>query len=355
MENRKISPEMFRVVGATASDAEKISRPSLTFWHDAWIRLKKNKGAIVGLIITIILILLAIFAPMLSPYKYSDQDLRHANLPPKVPGLEKISWLPFTGYSAEKVDTRGIKTPARDMYVTENMRTGEKTEYKKYHYFGTDDLGRDLWTRVWTGARVSLSIAVIAAIIDFLIGVTYGGISGFFGGKIDIILQRIVEVIYGIPYLIVVILFRIAFEKAGIVTLALAMTVTGWIGMSRLVRGQILKLKNQEFVMAAQTLGASNMSIIFKHLIPNTLGPIIISIMFTIPAAIFAEAFLSFIGLGISPPLASLGSLVNDGIKSLTFTPYKLVFPATVISVMILSFNLIADGLRDALDPKMRK
>lgn len=355
MENKQISPEMFRVVGATASDAEKITRPSLTFWQDAWMRLKKNRGALFGLIVTIILILLSIIAPLLSSYKYSDQDLRHANLPPKVPGLEKIDWLPYNGFSSERIDSRGIKTPARDMYVSENMRTGEVTKYNKYHYFGTDDLGRDLWTRVWTGARVSLLIALIAAGIDFILGVTFGGISGFFGGKVDMIMQRFVEVMYGIPYLIVVILFRVIFEKAGIVTLALAMTITGWIGMSRIVRGQILKLKNQEFVMAAQTLGASNMSIIFKHLIPNSLGPILISIMFTIPAAIFAEAFLSFLGLGISPPLASLGSLVSDGIKSLQSAPYKLVYPAATISIMILSFNLVADGLRDALDPKMRK
>jgi oligopeptide transport system permease protein len=355
MENKNISPEMFRVVGATASDAEKITRPSLTYWQDAWFRLKKNKGAVVGLVATIILILLAVVAPMLSPYKYSDQDLRHASLPPKVPGLEKIDWLPFDGYSSKMVDARGIVTPARDMYVSENMRTGEITKYEKYHFLGTDDLGRDLWTRIWTGARVSLSIAVIAATIDFILGITFGGISGFFGGKVDMLMQRFVEVMTGIPYLIVVILFRLIFAKAGILTLSLAMTVTGWIGMSRIVRGQILKLKNQEFVMAAQTLGASKFSIIFKHLIPNSMGPIIVSIMFTIPAAIFNEAFLSFIGLGISPPLASLGTLVNDGIKSLQITPYKLVSPAIVISLMILSFNLVADGLRDALDPKMRK
>lgn len=351
---KQISPEMFRVVGPTADAAEKISRPSLTFWQDAWMRLKKNKGAMVGLIIVGILLLLAFFAPVLSPYKYSDQDLRHANLPPKVPGLENIHWLPFDGYSAETVNARGIKRPSKDMYVIENMRTGEISKYNKYHYFGTDDLGRDLWTRVWMGARVSLLIALIAAAVDFFIGITYGGVSGFFGGKVDIIMQRIIEVMIGIPYLIVVILFMLVF-KPGILTIALAMTVTGWIGMSRVVRGQILKLKNQEFVLAAQTLGSSNISIIFKHLIPNTLGPILISVMFTIPGAIFAEAFLSFIGLGIAPPLASLGSLVADGVKSLQSFPFKLIAPALVISLMILSFNLVADGLRDALDPKMRK
>lgn len=212
-----------------------------------------------------------------------------------------------------------------------------------------------MFTRTWSGARVSIFIGLLAATIDMLIGVTFGGISGFYGGRVDTIMQRFAEVLMGIPYLIVVILFILIFKNPGIFSIALAMVITGWVSMSRIVRGQMLKLKNQEFVLASRTLGATNSSLIAKHLIPNIMGPIIVMMMFTIPAAIFSEAFLSFIGLGIAPPKASLGSLVSDGFKSLQTFPHMMVIPALVISCLILSFNLIADGLRDALDPKMSK
>ena len=194
----------------------------------------------------------------------------------------------------------------------------------------------------------------MAAIIDTVIGVAYGGISAYFGGRTDNIMQRIVEILTGVPNLILIILFILIFDP-GVFTIILAMTITGWIGMSRLVRGQILKLKNQEFVLAARTLGASSNRLIFKHLIPNTLGAIIITLMFTIPSAIFFEAFLSFIGIGLQPPQASLGTLINDGYKELRTFPYLLVIPSVIIVLLMVSFNLLADGLRDAFDPKMRK
>ena len=194
----------------------------------------------------------------------------------------------------------------------------------------------------------------MAAIVDTVIGVAYGGISAYFGGRTDNIMQRIVEILTGVPNLILIILFILIFDP-GVFTIILAMTITGWIGMSRLVRGQILKLKNQEFVLAARTLGASSTRLIFKHLIPNTLGAIIITLMFTIPAAIFFEAFLSFIGIGLQPPQASLGTLINDGYKELRTFPYLLVIPSIIIVLLMVSFNLLADGLRDAFDPKMRK
>ncbi len=338
------SPRPFDIVGSKQSDHDKISRPSLTFWKDAWLRLKKNKGAVAGLIVATVITLLAVFAPMLSNYTYKQQDLSKGNLPPKIPYLEKISWLGFDG---KMKDINGAGTgQIIDYYQVKNET--------KYHYFGTDEFGRDIWTRVWYGTRISLIIGFLAAIIDFLIGVAYGGISGYFGGKVDIFMQRFAEILVGIPYLIVVILFIILF-KAGLLTLVLAMVVTGWVTMSRIVRGQFLKLRNQEFVMASQTLGASNWRIIVKHLLPNSIGPVLISVMFTIPSAIFYEAFLSFIGLGIPQPEASLGTMVNDGIANLDIFPFMLIIPAVVISLLILSFNLIADGLRDALDPKMRK
>ncbi|WP_044748679.1 oligopeptide ABC transporter permease [Bacillus alveayuensis] len=333
---QNLSPELFQPAPINTNDQEKINRPSLTFWQDAWIRLRKNKGAIAGLIMIIILTLMAIIAPMTSDYSYKEQDLKRAKLPPKIPVLENISWLPFDGKDANGVDVY------------------EQRGIKEYYWFGTDDLGRDLWTRTWYGARISLYIALLAAVIDLLIGVMYGGISGFYGGRVDNIMQRIIEILVGIPNLIVVILFILIF-KPGIISITIAMVITGWVTMARIVRGQILKLKNMEYVLAARTLGASHSRLIFKHLIPNVIGPIIITTMFTIPAAIFTEAFLSFIGLGINPPEASLGSLVNDGYKSIQTFPHMMMIPAVVISLLILSFNLVADGLRDALDPKMRK
>ncbi len=328
--------EMFELVGADGMESEKITRPSLTYWQDAFVRFRKNKASMFGIVIICILALFAIFAPMLSERSYKDQNIRHTKLPPKIEALANIHFLPFDGR-----DIHGV-----DKYAKHNI--------KESYWFGTDDLGRDLWVRTWTGTRVSLYIALLAATLELFIGVTYGGISAFYGGTVDTIMQRIVEVLYGIPYLIVVILFILIFEP-GIISITLGMALTGWIGMSRIVRGQILKLKSMEYVLASRTLGASNSSLIFKHLIPNTLGAIIITTMFTIPAAIFGEAFLSFIGLGMRPPLASLGVLVNDGFRALQSYPHMMFIPATVISLLILSLNLFADGLRDALDPKMRK
>ena len=338
LNTENISPELFKVVGQESHAAEKITRPSLTFWHDAWRRLIKNKGALFGLIVVSIFILLAIFGPMMSSYTYKQQDITNTKLPPRVQGLENISWLPFDG-----VNKHGV-----NVYEKNGIED-------RYHWFGTDDLGRDQWTRVWYGARISLYIAVLAAVIEFFIGVTYGGISGFFGGRVDAFMQRIIEVLVGIPYLIVVILMILIFEKPGVLSITLAMVITGWISMARIVRGQFLKLRDQEYVLASRTLGASNRSLIFKHLLPNVLGPIIVTSMFTIPSAIFTEAFLSFIGLGIAAPEASLGSLVNDGFRHINTYPFLLIIPSIAISLLILSFNLLADGLRDALDPKMKK
>jgi oligopeptide transport system permease protein len=334
---QKISSDLFQPAKVDLNNAERISRPSESFWKSARRRFLKNKGAMLGFAILAVLLVFVVFGPMMSGFKYDDQDLKRSKLPPKIGVLSNIEFLPFDGkdqYGVDQYEKRGIK---------ENF------------WFGTDDLGRDLFTRTWSGARVSIFIGLLAATIDMLIGVTFGGISGFYGGRVDTIMQRFAEILMGIPYLIVVILFILIFKNPGIFSIALAMVITGWVSMSRIVRGQMLKLKNQEFVLASRTLGATNSSLIAKHLIPNIMGPIIVMMMFTIPAAIFSEAFLSFIGLGIAPPRASLGSLVSDGFKSLQTFPHMMVIPALVISCLILSFNLIADGLRDALDPKMSK
>ncbi|CAG7914278.1 oligopeptide ABC transporter permease [Mammaliicoccus sciuri] len=328
--------ESFVLHGRDKVVEEKFERKSRTFWQDAWKQLVGNRLAIVGLVFLILLTVISLVGPLMNDHKFSDQNVAHANLPPKIPVLDKVPFLPFDGTDKDGFDT----------YESQNVQEN--------YWFGTDELGRDLWTRTWRGTQVSLFIGVVAAALDIFIGVIYGAVSGYFGGRIDDILQRIVEILSSIPNLIVVILFVLLFDPS-IWTIILAMSVTGWLGMSRIVRGQFLKIKEQEFVMASRTLGVSNFKLIFKHILPNTLGPIIVTSMFTVPSAIFFEAFLSFIGLGIPAPQASLGSLVDTGRKMLLIYPHELFVPATVLSLLILFFYLFSDGLRDAFDPKMRK
>lgn len=338
-QNEKINKEQFEPAIIDASKSEEISKPSLNYWQDAWLRVKKNKAAIVSLVVIAFLIVIALIGPGLSKYEYDKQNTKHANLPPRVEALENISWLPFDG--TRKLRNGDIVNPY------------EQKGIEEYYWFGTDNLGRDQFSRVWKGTQISLYIAFLAAFIDMVIGVAFGAISGYFGGRIDNILQRVIEIITGIPNLVIVILMILVL-KPGIISITVALTITGWVGMARVVRAQVLKLKNQEFVLASKTLGASDAKIIFKHLLPNLVGVIIINTMFTIPNAIFFEAFLSFIGLGLQDPLASLGTLIDEGFKSMHAFPHQMFIPAVVISVIMVAFNMIADGLRDALDPKMR-
>lgn len=304
----ELTKNSFRRVQIDRSQSEEIARPSISFWQDAWRRLKMNKLAMLGLWLILFLTFMAIFGPYMTPYSYEDQNLNATN----------------QGISSE-------------------------------HWFGTDNLGRDVFTRVWAGGRISLFIGLMAALIDLIIGVIYGGISGYKGGKTDMLMMRIVDVLYGLPYLIVVILLMVVMEP-GLTTIIVALVATGWIGMARLVRGQILQIKQMEFVLAAKTLGASTSRLLIKHLIPNTMGPIIVNMTLTVPSAIFAEAFLSFIGLGIQAPLASWGTMVNEGIVTINSGYWwRLVFPGFFISLTMFAFNVFGDGLRDAVDPKLRK
>jgi oligopeptide transport system permease protein len=332
----KLPIESFKRITIDSSHAEKISKPSMSFWQDAWLRIRKNKAAIVSMVILFLIIVMAFVGPFLSPHDADTQTITHANLPPKVQGFENLGFL-------DGVGTLGGKEV--NLYEMKKVDT--------YYWFGTDGLGRDMFSRLWEGTQISLFIAFVAAAIDMVIGVIYGGVSAYYGGRVDDIMQRIVEILYGIPNLVVVILMILVMDP-GIMAIIIAITLTGWIGMSRIVRGQVLKYKNQEFVLAARTLGASNNRIIGKHLLPNILAIIIINTMFTIPGAIFFEAFLSFIGLGLQPPAASLGTLINDGYKLMQFQPHILLFPSLVISLLMIAFNLLGDGLRDALDPKMK-
>jgi oligopeptide transport system permease protein len=303
----QLSPELFNPVEKDLEESERISGPPIGFWKDSWIRLKKNKGALLALAIILVLMILAIVGPWLTPYGTASQDVTNR----------------FAGPSAE-------------------------------HWFGTDSFGRDLFTRVWDGTRVSLYIAFLAAFIDLVIGVAYGAISGFAGGRLDDVMQRIIEILYGIPNLVIIVLILLIFP-AGILSITLALVITGWAPMARLVRARVLQLKEQEFSLASQSLGAGAGRLIRKHLLPNSLGIIIIQLMFTIPSAIFFEAFLSFIGLGIQVPRASLGALISDGYTQLSLSPHVLWFPVIVFSLLMIAFNLFADGLRDAFDPRMRQ
>jgi len=211
-----------------------------------------------------------------------------------------------------------------------------------------------MFARIWYGAKISLFIGIAAAIIDLVIGVIWGGISGYKGGRVDEVMMRIADVLYGIPYLLLVILLMVVLGQ-GLGTMILAMSITGWINMARITRGQVLSLKNQEYILASRTLGASLTRIMGKHLIPNAMGPILVTLTLTIPNAIFTEAFLSYLGLGLTPPLASWGTMANDGIAAMSYYPWRVFFPALFICLTIFAFNVIGDGIRDALDPRLRK
>lgn len=304
-----------------------------SYLKDVWAHFKKNKGAILGLVIIVLIILLAIIGPMVSGYASEAIDQTQQSMPPRIQLLEKIGI--FNGVE------RG-----NNVYVQRGL-TGV------YHWFGTDTNGRDLFTRVWEGTRVSLIIAVSAALIDIVIGMSYGLISGYFGGKVDMVMQRFAEILNGIPTLVTVTLLGLVLP-GGIATIIFALMITGWIGMSRIARAEMLKLKESEYVLASKTLGAKSFSIIFKDIMPNIFGQLIIMSMFSIPNAIFTEAFLSFVGLGIQPPQASLGSLISDGYKSMTIHPYIMIAPIVVLALLMLSFNLFADGIRDAFDPNQK-
>lgn len=329
MTTTKLSPDAFKHVKVNTAEQERIAKPALTFSQDAMRRLKKNKAALISLWILIIIAVISILSLWLSPSNPNKQNLNYSNLPPKWPGVD----LPgLNGYLNGQNKYAGM---------------GENV----YYLLGTDYLGRDLLSRIMVGTRVSLFIGIVATFFDLTIGVFYGIISGWRGGMTDTLMQRVIEIISSVPNLVVVILMLQVF-KPGMTSIILAIALTGWVTMARLIRAQTLQLKDQEFVLAARTLGESSVKIAFKHLIPNLSSIIIIQTMFTIPTAIFFEAFLSYIGIGLPAPTASLGTLLSDGQKNLQVLPYQLLCPAIVIVVLMLAFNLLADGLRDAFDPR---
>ena len=312
------------------------------FWKDVVIRYFRKMSAVIGLILIVLISVIAVIGPGMNEYTYSGQELSQKNFAPRIKALEKLGILDGTETISTTTGSKSVN------YYTEKGL--DDLEY----WFGSDNFGRDIWTRTWTGARVSLIIAVAAAIIDMVIGMSYGLISGYFGGKVDMGMQRFLEIANGIPRLVIVTLLLLVLQP-GMLTIIFALMLTEWVGMSRIARAEMLKLKEQEFVLASRTLGAGSFFIIFKEILPNIIGPIITQVMFSIPTAIFTEAFLSFVGLGIPVPQCSLGSLISEGFNSFTTHPYQIIPPIVVMALLMLSFNLVADGLREALDPKMKE
>lgn len=306
-QKEEFSNNSFQPITVLSHEREEINRPKQTYLGDALRRFRKNKLALIGVAVIALLAILSIFGPKISGYDYFTNDLANNNQAPS-----------------------------------------------SAHWFGTDSLGRDIFSRTWYGARISLFIGIAAALIDLVIGVIWGATAGFFGGRVDEYMMRIADILYGIPYLLVVILLMIVLPQ-GLLTMIIAMSITGWINMARIVRGQVLQLKLSEFVLAAQTLGTNNIKILIRHLIPNTMGPILVTLTLTIPTAIFTEAFLSYLGLGVPAPLASWGTMASEGLPALVYYPWILFFPAFFICLVMMAFNVVGDGLGDALDPKDRR
>ncbi len=479
---KEVKKEMWEKVPKGELNSENISRKSLTYWQDAWRRLKQNKLAMAGLVCVVILVIWGYFGTIFIEFKNKSEYKReyealmqegkeseanalyvkqperkinngNSNLPSflklyQVEGekyvymvpyefkiivvndgeiaddpLEPLSvkddieiieenmikyhkdeyekikpifkmpeimhqfkffmiddnflYLPYYFWKEKRPDIEKQvksdnpdetankinlliqkelkKVPIFEFYINGEKKDFDKTIHNNKFWFGTDQLGRDIYTRTMYGARISLTVAFVATIVNFIIGVFYGGISGFVGGRTDNILMRIVDVISTIPLLIYVILIQVFFDQTGLFTICLALGIVFWVRMARLVRGQMLSIKEQEYILAAKTIGASTSRLLVRHLIPNAMGPIIVSLAMSIPSAIFTEAFLSFIGIGIAVPIASWGTMAQEATQNLNAYPYQLLFPAIFISVTVLAFNFLGDGLRDALDPRLRK
>ena len=306
-EYEALAPDMFAPISDDDRQAESIARPSTSYWQDVWYRFRRDPLAVGGMIFIIFMALAAIFGPMISPYTYDGQDILSGNMGP--------CWA---------------------------------------HPFGTDKFGRDILVRILYGARISLTIGVVAAVINLFIGVLYGGIAGYIGGRLDMVMMRIVDILIGLPSLLYIVLIMMVMGS-NVKSVVIALCITSWIGTARVVRSEVLTHKSADYVLAARLCGEGSWRILISHLIPNSMGPIIVTTAFLIPNAIFSEAFLSFLGIGIAVPQASWGTLANDAIPYILTQPYQMFFPVMAICLTMFSLNFIGDGLRDALDPRLKK
>ncbi len=323
--------------GPPAPKEQAKSDVSISFMKDVWRRLKKNRAAAGSLAVLAVIVILAFLAPVIAPYPPNLQNIPYANLPPKIPGIQ------MHGFDGQAY----FRGEWRDRYALSQVPEGT------YFYFGTDEFGRDIFSRALYGARISLTIAFIAALLDLTIGVIYGLFSAMKGGRVDVAMQRILEILSGIPSLVLVVLMLLVLQP-GITSIIFAMVISSWIPMARIVRAQALRIKNLEYVQTAKALGTGEIRIALSHVLPNISGMVVVRTMFSIPSAIFFETFLSFIGVGMRIPNASIGTLLNGGYKVFKIHPYQMWIPAAILCVIMLAFNLFADGLRDAFDPKMK-
>ncbi len=338
----------------------------ISLWKDAWRRLRKNKMAMIGFVVVILYAIITLSAPILPIHSYKRQVNSHDNLPPS---LTKNAGRLL--YEREEKAIRALaKKMGRDELdqsdlekisaLSEQIETetavidGETVKVSLRRYIlGTDSLGRDMLARIIYGGQVSIGIGIVGTITSVLIGIILGAIAGYLGGNVDYIIMRVVDIMYGLPYMMLVIIFMAVFGRS-IFNLFLALAIVSWLTVARVVRGQIISLKNSEFIAAARSIGASTPRIIFRHLVPNTLGVIIVFSTLRVPAFIMLEAFLSFLGLGVQAPFASWGSLVGDGVNGMNLFPWKLLFPALAMVIFLFSMNFLGDGLRDALDPQSK-
>lgn len=383
MENK------WEMLESSNEDRERIWKKNRTFAGDVWFRFRHKPTSIAGFVIIVLLLLFALAGPLFTNYSYKEQNLEVVNVPPVMKvfdapdgdgyfyitqalkllkvnedgtlgvQLKKVreesdSSMTIYDYNGKEVAVYyGVKPYVVADPETRVIYSSDKVINKSY-ILGTDSLGRDNLTRLMYGTRISLLVAFVAVLVNMIIGIIYGGISGYAGGMVDTVMMRIVDIISTIPLTLYVILIMVLLGD-GMHSIIIALGTVYWVDMARVVRGQVLSLKQQEFILAAKTIGSSTKTILFQHLIPNAMGSILVTVTMLIPSAIFMEAFLGFLGIGLQPPLASLGTMCNDATANLRSCPYQLFIPALVICLIMFAFNFVGDGLRDALDPKLKK
>lgn len=342
----KFSSADFEPASEEEKSQQEVMSESVTFFRDGMRRLRKNPLAMASVVVLVLILLTIIIAPMIVPYGYDEIITVNGRRDKTAANMAPFTW---SQMEQQYIDDGGSLFP---------------------HIFGTDSTGRDYFIRVIYGARVSLSVGLFASILVLIIGILYGSIAGYFGGKVDLVMMRIVDIIYSLPDMLMVILLSVVLKEvlgtalqgtvldklgSNMVAMFVVFGLLYWVGMARLIRGQILTIKENEYVLAAKCLGAPSSRIIRQHILPNCLSVIIITTALQIPSAIFTESYLSFLGLGVSAPMPSLGSLANEARQGLQSYPYKLMFPALAICLIVLALNLLGDGLRDAFDPKLKR
>ena len=371
----------------SSESREKIWSKNRTFAGDVWFRFRRKPTAIAGLVMILLFLLFSLLGPMFTTYSYSDQNLAMVNIPPLMKVYDVGSCRVYISPSLKLIqmdgegNLSGVLSPIRteneksmmifdcggkevalyygsSSYVVCDEATGNiypsGYHWCRDHVLGTDALGRDILARLMYGTRVSLMVAFVSVLVNLVIGIVYGGVAGYLGGAVDAVMMRIVDVISTIPLTLYVILIMMICGQ-GLQSIIIALGCVYWVDMARVVRGQVLGLKQQEFVLAARTIGSSSRTILMQHLIPNAMGSILVTATMLIPSAIFMEAFLGYLGIGLRPPLASLGTMCNDANANLRTSPHELLIPALVICLIMFAFNFVGDGMRDALDPKLKK